>query len=435
MESNYKIINHIDLSSNDIYNLSKIVGNDYAEINNVPTAGEEGVVANIGDLEITTSDSINTGNLRLRSGVVEGKDNYVHIYSGHKLEPLRDGIYVRKDSNIDITSDKENIDITSFKAINLKTSIKEGSLETGDNYVLIEPQSAEDTLHKKINAITINSGENSSSVLDISEGVVPLEFKHSENADTSNIHNIQLKTGVYRLDTSDDYYETIGANKLTQIESDNSSIIGGNKTTVIVKNSYKNIGGNQQIQIAGWKKELIQDSYKFEVNKDTDIDLADASGNVDINIGVAGNTNEITIIKNSNETSTLIGNLNSTIGGDVVTTVNGNVDSTINKGMQSTIIGDVSSSVEGNVTSDLKGTFTNTTSDLINFETGLTSSVFTKNKILSYHSKKEDGVNKGLLITENLKVNDVFNARDYCIYWDSEINSLVFSAGNIETGF
>ena len=54
MKPNYKFLTDIDLSSNIIANVSKIVGNDYADI--TP------------DLEITTEDSTTSGNLLLRAG-------------------------------------------------------------------------------------------------------------------------------------------------------------------------------------------------------------------------------------------------------------------------------------------------------------------------------------------------------------------------------
>lgn len=77
MKPNYKFLTSIDLSSNIIANVSKIVGNDYLDI--TP------------DLEITTEDAKTSGfygNLLLRAGsVVTDDGGYVHIYAGDSIEP------------------------------------------------------------------------------------------------------------------------------------------------------------------------------------------------------------------------------------------------------------------------------------------------------------------------------------------------------------
>lgn len=77
MKPNYKFLTDIDLSSNIIANVSKIVGNDYPDI--TP------------DLEITTEDAKSSksyGNLLLRAGSdTNASGGYVHIYAGDSIEP------------------------------------------------------------------------------------------------------------------------------------------------------------------------------------------------------------------------------------------------------------------------------------------------------------------------------------------------------------
>ena len=77
MKPNYKFLTSIDLSSNIIANVSKIVGSDYLDI--TP------------DLEITTEDAKTSGfygNLLLRAGSEDaGSGGYVHIYAGDSIEP------------------------------------------------------------------------------------------------------------------------------------------------------------------------------------------------------------------------------------------------------------------------------------------------------------------------------------------------------------
>lgn len=97
MKPNYKFLTDIDLSSNIIANVSKIVGNDYADI--TP------------DLEITTEDSTTSGNLLLRAGSPsERQGGYVHIFAGDSNEPKETdgngGIWIKPDKSIRVEDDK-----------------------------------------------------------------------------------------------------------------------------------------------------------------------------------------------------------------------------------------------------------------------------------------------------------------------------------------
>lgn len=97
MKPNYKFLTDIDLSSNIIANVSKIVGNDYADI--TP------------DLEITTEDSTTSGNLLLRAGSPsERQGGYVHIFAGDSDEPAETdgngGIWIKPDKSIRVEDDK-----------------------------------------------------------------------------------------------------------------------------------------------------------------------------------------------------------------------------------------------------------------------------------------------------------------------------------------
>ena len=85
--SNYKVIQDIDLSKNNIYNVNAIVGNSYDFEPN--------------DLIITTYDTdadptnlpSNAGNLILRAGVADKDLAYsgsVHIFAGNEVEPNED---------------------------------------------------------------------------------------------------------------------------------------------------------------------------------------------------------------------------------------------------------------------------------------------------------------------------------------------------------
>lgn len=103
--ANYKFLTNIDFSSNSLYNISKIIGNDYDAVSS--------------DLEITTCDRASAGNLLLRSGIGETVNGYVHIYSGESAE-TDDGIYVRPDGVIDVIN--ENLNLNATEEILLSTT-------------------------------------------------------------------------------------------------------------------------------------------------------------------------------------------------------------------------------------------------------------------------------------------------------------------------
>lgn len=120
--ANYKFLTDIDFSSNGLYNITKIVGNDYDTVTS--------------DLEITTCDRSDAGNLLLRAGIGDSDtlNGYVHIYSGSQEEST-DGIYVRPDGIIDILDDY----------LNLKAN-EEILLATGENSKIdILPESISNT--------------------------------------------------------------------------------------------------------------------------------------------------------------------------------------------------------------------------------------------------------------------------------------------------
>lgn len=110
MKANYKFLTTIDLSSNNIYNISKIIGNDYDTVSS--------------DLEISTCDRANAGNLLLRSGIGD-VNGYVHIYSGSSTEEdAPSNIYVNPDGTIDISG--ENVEVEGSEEILIHS--------TTDNY-------------------------------------------------------------------------------------------------------------------------------------------------------------------------------------------------------------------------------------------------------------------------------------------------------------
>lgn len=108
----YKILTDIDLSSNSLYNISKIIGNEYSNVNNKRVS----INRSFRDLLITTCDLSNeeAGNTLIRAGISD-TPGYVHIWAGVKEEPtyadsnLDNGILIHPDSSIYLTSQSKNI--------------------------------------------------------------------------------------------------------------------------------------------------------------------------------------------------------------------------------------------------------------------------------------------------------------------------------------
>ena len=104
-KADYKFLTDIDLESNNIVNVSKIIGNDYENISP--------------DLEITTEDKTEgqVGNLLLRAGDNETGSGYVHIYAGTSTEPIESaanlGIKILPDNKINIIDHNIKIQATT----------------------------------------------------------------------------------------------------------------------------------------------------------------------------------------------------------------------------------------------------------------------------------------------------------------------------------
>lgn len=109
-KADYKFLTDIDLESNNIVNVSKIIGNDYENISP--------------DLEITTEDKTEgqAGNLLLRAGENKAEPGYVHIYAGTSTEPSDTatnlGIKILPDNKIHIIDNDIKIQATNSDTSN-----------------------------------------------------------------------------------------------------------------------------------------------------------------------------------------------------------------------------------------------------------------------------------------------------------------------------
>lgn len=130
----YKILTDIDLSSNSLYNIKSIVGNEYSG-----TSGRVVFDRAFRDLLITTCDVDNAGNTLIRAGSTGIGSGYVHLWAGQTTEPstgitykdLIDGIVIFPDKNISLVSSTSNIYLKSNTNTTIETdstfNIKDGS--------------------------------------------------------------------------------------------------------------------------------------------------------------------------------------------------------------------------------------------------------------------------------------------------------------------
>lgn len=191
----YRVLSNIDLSRNTIFNVSKVVGNQYENLDK--------------NLEITpwdnNSSSNAAGNLILRSGVNSGsgEDGEVYIFSGVASNDTR-GITLNPDSSIKlyaIDSTTGNIDVIAnhqlfFKALENKITLKKVT-ESSQDYYVIELNNASATTPGKTVINTNNVDIDSSTTLDIAAGgTYHLEVNTTTSTETVKTLNVQTRADI-----------------------------------------------------------------------------------------------------------------------------------------------------------------------------------------------------------------------------------------------
>lgn len=184
-KADYKFLTNIDLESNNIVNVSKIIGNNYENISP--------------DLEITTEDKTEgqAGNLLLRAGENEAESGYVHIYAGTSTEPVDTaanlGIKILPDNKIniidrDITIQATNSDTSNGSSITLSN---DKITYDSDNHIFEDAVFSVDATSAEVTAgdsININT-KNPTSYIDISSPDIDILGANNltlGNTETSN---------------------------------------------------------------------------------------------------------------------------------------------------------------------------------------------------------------------------------------------------------
>ena len=204
--SNYKVIQDIDLSKNNIYNVNAIVGNSYDFEPN--------------DLIITTYDTdadptnlpSNAGNLILRAGVADKDLAYsgsVHIFAGNEVEPnegstvldtLASSVY--SPLNGDKSRVKNGITVDPNEGVFIKSEILVDS-EAGTKTGTVSIEANENLSIESKDKTTFNSPNVEKTVTTETETVGTLEerftLNHTETAKELNVSaggNFGTKTVV-----------------------------------------------------------------------------------------------------------------------------------------------------------------------------------------------------------------------------------------------
>ena len=224
MKSNYKVLNSLDLSRNDILNTSRIIGYD-ASANN--------------DLEITTADSTTSGDLIVRAGAgsTPGK---VHLLAGvvptwtngtvaDSVEPrggIPRGIILNPDSSISIVSDESSI-VADATSITLRSSSDGSSTASNKTSIIL----------------------------------------------TSSDNKVAIKDVLFNLTSSDD--TTIATTDLTTVTSDKFNISSTSGKYSLVANSTtkpsSTINGSTVSYNSLLKIEAIDVAEKINAQKDVEI--------------------------------------------------------------------------------------------------------------------------------------------------------------------
>ena len=204
--SNYKVIQDIDLSKNNIYNVNAIVGNSYDFEPN--------------DLIITTYDTdadptnlpSNAGNLILRAGVADKDLAYsgsVHIFAGNEVEPNEDSTVL------------DTLASSVYSPLNGKSSrVKNGITVDPDEGVFIKSEILVDReAGTKTGTVSIEANEN-------------LNIK-SKNQTTES--SIVTKTVTTETDTVGTLEERFASNHTETAKELNVSAGGTFKTTTVAE--------------------------------------------------------------------------------------------------------------------------------------------------------------------------------------------------------
>lgn len=357
-KADYKFLTDIDLESNNIANVSKIIGNDYENISP--------------DLEITTEDKTEgqVGNLLLRAGENETESGYVHIYAGTSAEPGDTannlGIKVLPDKEIQVIDHDIKIRATT-------TTVDEGSSITLSNDKITyhsDEHSFEDALFTVVSTSTDIGGSDlinihSDSAIDLKSPDTDITGENTltlGNTETSNrieftkVNNNIAINAASTLNTTASESTTIKTGESTITQTPDDTTIKSNNITADASEVLKAFADTEiliqlpeenaetSIRITKYDEDsatggLDIDSPKIDIDSTSAIDITSQSNttitaeNSDLKLESEFTDKESSILLNENITVNTGGNYSQTAAGTTNITSTGKMTVTASTGL------------------------------------------------------------------------------------------------------
>ena len=264
MGSNYKILNNLDLSRNDLINVSRILGYELSSLGN--------------DLEITTADTTTSGDTILRAGAGNNPGK-VHIFSGViptwsngtvsdeiKLRGgVPRGITLNPDSSISLIGDESSITLDSATSISLRASSDGSTTASNKNSIVLT--SEDDKVAIKDTLFSLESSDNTTVETSDLTTVTSDKFKISSTSGKYTLEvNSTSKPSTSINGTTSSYrsllkIEAVDASEKINAQKDVE--IAGN---ISVKNTSSSFSKNANFEVNNWNLEGNNISLKYHGN-------------------------------------------------------------------------------------------------------------------------------------------------------------------------
>lgn len=316
--SKYKIFQDIDLARNDLYNVTKIQGNQFPESDN-------------NDLTITTwdskqsTDNVKSANVLIRAGKGKdldfSKDGYVHLYAGNDEEPLSstsdplandfDGIRINPDSSVDVrfkntrlksdtkvAADYNEIEATTHGQVKITT---ESSDNPQKKVIITNNTPVELTTNKQVTVTTTDpvsiTAEATSPVTITTKDAVTINTSGQTVSGEVTPVTITTNNPVNYTSNSGSPIEIVTNDTVTATSNDNIEATLNAPTTINNKDNFQIISsgsaGKLTVQTVDGSLPTVVDLHTI-VDVDTDknitVDIAGASSTLVANIDNASTT-------------------------------------------------------------------------------------------------------------------------------------------------
>lgn len=384
MGSNYKILNSLDLSRNDLLNVSRILGYELSTLGN--------------DLEITTSDNTASGNTIIRSGVGTSSGK-VHLLAGvipswsngkvsdnvNLRGGISRGIILNPDSSISIVSDNSSVVLDAKTSITLRSSSSTSSSTPSDKTSItltssndkitikdkdLEVTSSGSTTFSTTNLTTITSDKfkvsstSGNYILDVNSSTKPTTTINGATLSYNSLLKIEAIDVAEKINAQKDV-EIAGNFKIRNTSSSFSKdiLIESNEYHLKSNDILEEYQENTPTEIH-YKLESNLNTHKLiiddiQINNNTDIDNLDIKGN----FSVSNTENEYVKIKTP-EYSSEVNTLNIKAGGETPTLIINSNSTSSNINVDYTVIdeklevGGADKTTEENPALDVRGALT-----------------------------------------------------------------------------